>query len=180
MTVEVATYISSLDTSLPAGGDTKSEGDNHIRLIKSTLKTTFPNINGAMTATDEELSCVKDGADASASLTMGLNWSKGGGTTLKKIHSKLVAFTLVASATANGVGNLVCTLPAGYRPPVAGSGVFAFATYNDASAGLDYYGAVQISTTGQVIITTTGTGSLFGGARDNTDTVNLCIVFPID
>lgn len=55
MTVETATYISDLDTSLPAGGDSRAEGDNHIRLIKSTLKATFPNVNAAVTATDEQM-----------------------------------------------------------------------------------------------------------------------------
>ena len=55
MTVESATYISDLNSTYPAGTDAKSEGDNHIRLIKSTIKATFPNVNGAVSATDEEL-----------------------------------------------------------------------------------------------------------------------------
>ena len=58
MTVESATYISDLNSSYPAGTDAKSEGDNHIRLIKSTVKATFPNVNGAVSATDEELNYV--------------------------------------------------------------------------------------------------------------------------
>lgn len=37
MTVEAANYISQLDDTLPPGGDPKSEGDNHIRLIKTVL-----------------------------------------------------------------------------------------------------------------------------------------------
>ena len=55
MTVEAATYISSLNPLLPAALDDVSEGDDHIRLVKSTLQSTFPNINAAMTRTDEEL-----------------------------------------------------------------------------------------------------------------------------
>jgi hypothetical protein len=55
MTVESATYISSLNASNPAGSDYVYEGDNHIRLIKSVIKATFPNISGAMTATHTEL-----------------------------------------------------------------------------------------------------------------------------
>lgn len=43
MTVESASYISQLDATLPAAGDQKSEGDDHFRLIKSVLKTQFPN-----------------------------------------------------------------------------------------------------------------------------------------
>lgn len=55
MTVEIATYISDLNASLPSGTDGKAEGDNHIRLLKTAIKATFPNINGAVTGTDEEL-----------------------------------------------------------------------------------------------------------------------------
>ena len=49
MTIESATYIDDLDATYPAYNDKKSEGDDHIRLIKSVLKTTFPGISGAVT-----------------------------------------------------------------------------------------------------------------------------------
>lgn len=55
MTVETVSYISDLNTALPASGDSAAEGDDHIRNIKVALKQTFPNINAAMTATDEIL-----------------------------------------------------------------------------------------------------------------------------
>ena len=58
MTVESATYISSLNASYPAATDLKSEGDDHLRLIKSTVKATFPNVAGAVTADHTELSYV--------------------------------------------------------------------------------------------------------------------------
>lgn len=51
MTVETATYISDLNTANPGATDLKAEGDDHLRLIKSTVKTTFPNITGAVTPT---------------------------------------------------------------------------------------------------------------------------------
>ena len=56
MTVESATYISELDATKPGATDVKSEGDDHIRLLKSTIKATFPNVNAAVSATDEQLS----------------------------------------------------------------------------------------------------------------------------
>jgi len=43
MPVESATYINDLDTANPLAGDLVSEGDNHLRLLKSALKTTFPS-----------------------------------------------------------------------------------------------------------------------------------------
>lgn len=58
MTVEVAPYINSLNPLWPDGSDAKSEGDNHARLLKSSIKATFPNIAGAMTATHTELNFV--------------------------------------------------------------------------------------------------------------------------
>ena len=36
------TYITDLDDGLPQPGDTKSQGDDHLRLIKHALKNTFP------------------------------------------------------------------------------------------------------------------------------------------
>ncbi len=43
MTVETASYISQLNSSYPAVGDPVGEGDDHLRLVKSVLKTSFPS-----------------------------------------------------------------------------------------------------------------------------------------
>ena len=48
MALESATYIDGLVTSNPTGSDNISQGDEHIRLIKTVLKNTIPN---AATAT---------------------------------------------------------------------------------------------------------------------------------
>lgn len=55
MTVETALYPPQLNTSLPTAGDMVSEGDDHIRLTKTVVKTTFPNVAGAVTASQVEL-----------------------------------------------------------------------------------------------------------------------------
>jgi len=57
-------YIDDLVATNPAAGDNVSEGDDHIRGIKNVLKTTFPNIDGAVTATDTELNAVTATANA--------------------------------------------------------------------------------------------------------------------
>ncbi len=64
MSLESFNYIDSLNTANPTTTDNVSEGDDHIRGIKTTLKNTFPNINAAVTATDEELNYV-DGVTSS-------------------------------------------------------------------------------------------------------------------
>lgn len=56
MGLESATYISGLNASNPVHiSDNVSEGDDHIRLIKSTLLNTFPNLAGAVTPSHSEL-----------------------------------------------------------------------------------------------------------------------------
>lgn len=58
MTVETATYISDLNTANPGASDLKAEGDDHLRLIKTTVKATFPAVTGAVTPTHTELNFV--------------------------------------------------------------------------------------------------------------------------
>ena len=46
MPLETGNYISDLDESWPLGGDPTLRGDDHLRLIKSVLKTQFPGALG--------------------------------------------------------------------------------------------------------------------------------------
>lgn len=56
MTVESASYISQLNTAWPLAADLISEGDDHIRLAKTVLKTQFPNFGTtAITVTAAEV-----------------------------------------------------------------------------------------------------------------------------
>lgn len=43
MSLEAANFVSDLVTTNPPGTDLRSQGDDHIRLIKTVLKSTFPN-----------------------------------------------------------------------------------------------------------------------------------------
>lgn len=47
MGLETGTFVSELVETNPLGSDQKQFGDNHLRLIKSVLKNTFPNANRA-------------------------------------------------------------------------------------------------------------------------------------
>lgn len=51
MPLESASFITDLNESNPAAGDTVSQSDDHLRLIKSALKSTFPSMNAAVTVT---------------------------------------------------------------------------------------------------------------------------------
>lgn len=44
MTVESASYISQLTPANPGASDNISEGDDHLRLIKTVLQTQFPSL----------------------------------------------------------------------------------------------------------------------------------------
>jgi hypothetical protein len=72
MALETATYISDLVDTNPTGSDQKSQGDNHIKLLKTTLKATFPSVTGVVSATHTQIN-----AAASPSI---VNISSGAGT----------------------------------------------------------------------------------------------------
>lgn len=61
MGLETATYVDGLNSSNPAATDGLAQADDHIRLIKGTIKSTFPNLNAAVTADPTELN-ILDGA----------------------------------------------------------------------------------------------------------------------
>lgn len=51
MGLETGTYIEDLAPGNPLGTDPKSQGDDHLRLIKACIKNSFPNTDGAWTTT---------------------------------------------------------------------------------------------------------------------------------
>jgi len=58
MALESTTFIDGLVATNPTGTDPRSQGDDHIRLVKSAVAATFPNIAGAVTATHTELNLI--------------------------------------------------------------------------------------------------------------------------
>lgn len=55
MALETGTYISDLVAANPTPGDPKSQGDDHLRLIKSILKVTFPAFTGVMPVAHDQV-----------------------------------------------------------------------------------------------------------------------------
>lgn len=58
MTIETALYPTQLNATLPPQSDIVREGAGHLRLLKTVVKTTFPNVAGAVSASNTELSYV--------------------------------------------------------------------------------------------------------------------------
>ena len=69
MPLETGTYINSLVATNPAATDALSVADDHMRLIKSTIKNTFPSVTGAVNATHSELN-VLDGSISATPTTL--------------------------------------------------------------------------------------------------------------
>ena len=69
MALETGTHISDLNAANPVSTDGLAQADDHLRLIKSTILASFPNISGAMNATHTELN-IMDGDTAATSTTL--------------------------------------------------------------------------------------------------------------
>ena len=99
MTVESATYVSGLNANYPPGSDTISEGDDHLRLIKSVLKSTLPNA-------DEPINGVHTGVSAPSPTSSGQLWFDTSGTGDLKVRNK-------ADSAFESVDTTSTALPAG-------------------------------------------------------------------
>ena len=58
MPAETANYISQLVKTKPTGGESISEGDDHLRVIKTAVTQSFPNVSSAVNSTPAELNAV--------------------------------------------------------------------------------------------------------------------------
>ena len=125
MGLETGTYLDALVPTNPASTDGLAQADDHLRLIKSTLKNTLPNLSGAVNATQAELN-VLDGITSSTSelnvldgitaTTAQLNFTAG---VTSNIQTQLNAvLAAVTSAVPVGVISLWSgasnAIPAGY------------------------------------------------------------------
>jgi len=72
MALESGTYINSLNASNPAATDGIAQADDHMRLIKSTVKASFPGVTGAVTSTHTELNAL----DGFTGVVADLNYAK--------------------------------------------------------------------------------------------------------
>lgn len=98
MPLESATWINQLDPSSPTGSDHKSQGDNHLRLLKSVLQSQFPNLGTtAVTPTAAEINFTVQNAGKLA---------VGNTTTTLTLSAGIKNFT-VQTGRAFGAGQLV-------------------------------------------------------------------------
>lgn len=99
MALENGTYVNALVSSNPASTDGLAQADDHIRLIKSTLKNTFPNITGPVTATQASLNGT---TSIPSTLTdLGITDGSASGQVLTTDGSGNFSFTALPSGTAD-------------------------------------------------------------------------------
>ena len=135
MTIETATYISQLDATYPASGDAKSEGDNHLRLIKSAVKATLPNITATpLTPTSADFNTLTGAATTGG---VGLNVATQPST---DNSTKSASTAFVSTAVAAAV--FAATLPS-----QSGNGG-KFIRTDGATASWQYPGLVVVPVSG--------------------------------
>ncbi len=169
MGLETGTYISDLVATNPAGSDHLSQGDDHIRLLKSTVTTTFPSVTGAVTATQAELNLL-DGVTATTAelnildgvtaTTAELNFV--GGVT-SDIQSQIDLKAPLASPTFTGTvtaGTVTITGTATVPTPSASTDAATKQYVDDNGVTVDSVGDAEIKKTWQ----SSGTWTLAGYA----------------
>ena len=129
--LETATYINGLVVTNPTATDPASQGDDHIRLLKSTAKNTWPNVTGAVTASHTELnyvtgvtSAIQTQLDAKAlyiKAVLGSNYST---STASLGNMTGMSLALAASSTYLVAANMTCGSNSanGYQLALAYSG----------------------------------------------------------
>jgi hypothetical protein len=103
MSLETATYIDALVVSNPDGADARSTADDHLRLIKASLRRSFPMVAGAVSASSVALSYVND---LSASAQAQLNALRDGSATAR---AAVTATTAVSASSAAALGGVAAS-----------------------------------------------------------------------
>lgn len=96
MGLETASYIAGLVESNPDGNDQRTTTDNHIRLLKASLKRTFPMLDGAVSISALGFAFL---GDLSRSVQYQINQLRDGSTTA--LNALIANYALSASTALN-------------------------------------------------------------------------------
>ncbi len=98
MALETASYVANLVSTNPDGGDQRSTADDHIRLIKASLKRTFPLLDSAVSLSAAQVHFV---GDLSASVQLQINQLRDGSATANNAINSRYANSASFASFAN-------------------------------------------------------------------------------
>lgn len=186
MALETATYINGLVATNPVSTDGLAQADDHMRLIKSTIVTTFPNITGEVSSTHTELNIV-DG-DTTATSTTLVDADRfvvnDEGTMVQVAMSDLATYMDTKITTINGLTYPTADGNSGDALVTDGAGTLSFSPITSFISGMvmPYAGSTAptdwLFCYGQAISRTTYSGLFTAigttyGAGDGVNTFNL-------
>lgn len=144
MTIEIAQHPNQLNATLPPQSDIVREGAGHLRLLKTVVKTTFPNLGGAWNATQTEANYI---VGVTSPIQAQIN-SKGAitGQTWTGAHTFSGTATLPAATTIGAVTAAELAHLSGVTSPIqtqfAAKASLSGATYTGAH---NYSGASSVT-----------------------------------
>jgi hypothetical protein len=97
MALETGSFISDLNSSNPQSTDSVSQADDHIRLLKATIKATFPNVTGAVSVTQAQINDVVNKAPIASPTFTGV---PAGPTAASSTNTTQLATTAFVQAVA--------------------------------------------------------------------------------
>ena len=152
MALETSTYINGLVATNPTSTDNVGDGDNHIRLLKSTIKATFPNVTGAVTATQSSINSGVSLANTATNANTASSIVKRDGS------GNFSAGTISANLSGNVTGNVTGNLTGNVTGHVTGT---SGSTTGNAATATALATSRTISLSGDV----TGSASFNGSAN---------------
>lgn len=100
MSLETSTYINGLVVTNPTSSDPVSRGDDHLKLLKSTIKNTFPNVTGAITTTHVEINLLNDATHLAVNNAL-VRRSGSGAALFSTVSATTLTGTLSTAAQTN-------------------------------------------------------------------------------
>lgn len=102
MALESGSFIDSLNSQNPVATDGLAQADDHLRLIKATIKATFPNITGAVTVTHTDLNTVTTPAFPSGTRMLFQQTAAPTGWTKETSHNDKTLRVVSGTVTTGG------------------------------------------------------------------------------
>jgi hypothetical protein len=155
-----AAVISALVRTNPESGDSLTQGDDHIRGLKNVILNTWPNVNGPVTLTDEQINALLTRLDY---IEAAPAWHANRGTSAQSINSgnatNLIFNNVVREVNSSGFN----VVDGGYT--VQRSGWYSFRAGARLTGGVTRC-ILNLTASGAVLATTdifTDTGSQIQG-----------------